>query len=50
MPTLSYTMRGYDVTQARYVFWTTDSIDSSGSRYTGPGPLTDIIVFQVIGA
>lgn len=44
-----YRMRAYDETLGRVVYWTTIYIDKTGAEYTGPGPLTDIIVSHVIG-
>jgi hypothetical protein len=46
---VTYRMRGKDGTLGRLVFWNSTSIDSSGTDYTGPGPLTDIVVQMVIG-
>ena len=45
-----YRMRGFDTTLTRPVYWTTSTIDSTGTEYTGPGPLTGIVVSKVIGA
>lgn len=46
----TYRMRAHDTTLARYVFWNSSSIDPIGANYGGPGPLTDIVVQNVIGA
>lgn len=46
---VTYRMRGYDGTLARLVFWTAESIDDTGAEYTGPGPLTDIVVQMIVG-
>jgi hypothetical protein len=45
----SYRMRGYDSTLARTVYWNATSVDSLGASYGGPGPLTDIVVFMLLG-
>lgn len=39
-----YRMRANDTTLARVVFWKSNSIDTMGLDYVGPGPLTDIVV------
>jgi hypothetical protein len=44
-----YRMRAYDSTLTRIVFWTSDTIDTLGADYTGPGPITDVVVQNVIG-
>lgn len=44
-----YRMRAKDTTLSRYVFWTTTEIDDTGAEYTGPGPLLDIVVQDVLG-
>jgi hypothetical protein len=41
---LVYTMRGYDQTALKLVFWNTAEIDPTAAKYTGPGPVTGIIV------
>lgn len=46
---LEYRMRGYDTTLTQIVFWTSDHVDSTGSDYGGPGPLTGIVVQKQIG-
>ena len=46
----SYRMRAHDTTLARYVFWSSSTVDDTGANYAGPGPLTDIVVQAVIGA
>lgn len=45
---VSYRMRGFDTTLARTVYWTSDIVDASGTDYTGPGPLTTIVVQMII--
>lgn len=45
----SYRMRGYDGTLARQVYWTATVIDPTGSQYSGPGPLSDVVVSKIIG-
>jgi hypothetical protein len=48
---VTYRMRARDASLGRYVFWDSeDSIDTLGAQYTGPGPLTDIVVQAVIGS
>lgn len=44
-----YRMRAYDATLGRDVFWSSAGIDSSGSGYGGPGPLSDIVVHMRLG-
>jgi hypothetical protein len=46
---LVYRMRGYDGTLGYSVYWISVSIDTSGAQYTGPGPLSNIVVYNVIG-
>jgi len=38
----TFLMRAHDGTLARDVYWKATAIDSTGSAYTGPGPLTNI--------
>jgi len=45
----TYTMRGYDETLAQLVYWFTTDIDNDASAYTGPGPVTDIVVHAIKG-
>jgi hypothetical protein len=45
-----YRMRAHDTTLGRYVYWQSSSVDSAGANYAGPGPLTDVVVQNVIGA
>jgi len=47
---ITYVMRGYDGTLTSLVYWQTATIDATGSSYTGPGPLSDIVVQNVKGA
>jgi hypothetical protein len=44
----TYRMRGYDTTLARFVYWTASEVDGTGSNYTGPGPLQDIVVQNTV--
>jgi hypothetical protein len=44
-----YRMRGFDATLNRLVYWDADSVDSTGAQYSGPGPLSDIVVQAVKG-
>lgn len=46
---ITYRMRAVDSTLLRVVYWTTGFVDSAGAAYQGPGPLTDIVVSNVIG-
>lgn len=46
--TVTYYMRGYDQTHAQIVFWTANLLDTTGSEYTGPGPLTDIVWLRAV--
>jgi len=43
-----YRMRATDTTLSREVYWRSTLIDEFGSNYTGPGPLTNIVVSAVI--
>jgi hypothetical protein len=45
----TYRMRGYDTTEARYVYWSSSTIDSGAANYGGPGPVLDIVVQAVLG-
>lgn len=47
---ISYRMRANDTTLVRVVYWTTGFVDATGAAYTGPGPLTDIVVSNIIGS
>jgi hypothetical protein len=44
---MSIRMRAQDGTLGRTVFWNSGHIDDAGEGYSGPGPLTDIVVFKV---
>jgi len=46
---VTYRMRANDTTLARVVYWSTAFVDAAGVAYLGPGPLTDIVVSNVIG-
>lgn len=46
--TTTFYMRGFDTTLAAVVFWTATFLDSSGSAYAGPGPLTSIVLIERI--
>jgi hypothetical protein len=46
---LVYRMRGYDTTLGYNVYWLAVTIDTAGSQYTGPGPLSNIVVYNVVG-
>lgn len=43
-----YRMRGYDSTEARTVYWDSDTVDATGVNYSGPGPLLNVVVSIVI--
>jgi hypothetical protein len=45
---LKYRMRARDTSLSAYVYWTSLIVDSGGSGYSGPGPLIDIVVSNVI--
>lgn len=45
----TFRMRGFDTTLTTQVFWASDTEDPTGANYTGPGPLTDVVVFARIG-
>jgi hypothetical protein len=45
---IKYRMRAFDTFLGGYVFWTASDVDSDGSDYAGPGPLTDIVVQAVL--
>jgi len=45
---VGYRMRGFDTTLGRQVYWLSPVIDTPGSDYTGPGPLTGIVVSDVV--
>jgi hypothetical protein len=45
----TYRMRAFDATLTRIVFWPSSVIDTPGANYTGPGPLTDVVVQDIIG-
>jgi hypothetical protein len=44
---LVYQMRGYDTTEATTVFWASDHVDATAADYSGPGPVTDIVVQNI---
>jgi flagellar hook protein FlgE len=43
-----FRMRGYDTTLASTVFWFAGSPDPTGVGYSGPGPLSDVVVFNIV--
>jgi hypothetical protein len=45
-----YRMRAYDNTLAVPVYWNATVIDAIGTQYSGPGPLVDIVVSNIIPA
>jgi hypothetical protein len=44
----TYRMRAFDTGLGRIVYWNSDEIDGTGTDYTGPGPLTGIVVSEVL--
>lgn len=46
---LTYRMRADDGTLGYPVYWDSAIIDGAGVNYSGPGPLTDVVVSEVIG-
>ena len=47
-PAFVYRMRAYDSGLGRTVYWTTEAVDPIGDFYTGPGPISDVVVSHVI--
>jgi hypothetical protein len=45
---ITYRMRGTDDSLGEPVYWTSSLVDELGDDYTGPGPLSDIVVSGVI--
>lgn len=45
----TYRMRAHDTTLGRHVFWSATTVDSAGASYGGPGPLTDVVIQNIIG-
>jgi hypothetical protein len=43
-----YRMRAFDTTLATFVYWDALEIDVGGLRYTGPGPLTNVVVSNIL--
>lgn len=39
-----FRMRGFDGTLNDYVYWSAQQPDPGGARYSGPGPLSDVVV------
>jgi hypothetical protein len=44
----TYRMRAYDTTLAVAVYWNSGSVDVGGDDYVGPGPLTGIVVVNIL--
>jgi hypothetical protein len=40
-------MRARDTSLGRYVYWTSFEIDTDASEYTGPGPVTDVVIYTL---
>jgi len=47
MSSFRYRMRGFDTVLGRYVYWASSQIDSTGSDYSNPSNLTDIVLYEV---
>ena len=45
----TYRMRATDTTLGYPVYWESQGVDAAGANYAGPGPLTDVVVSEVIG-
>lgn len=45
----TYRMRAHDTTLGRHVFWSATTVDSAGTSYGGPGPLTDVVIQNIVG-
>lgn len=43
-----YRMRALDTTLTVPVYWSSLVLDSAGRDYTGPGPLTGVVVSNII--
>ena len=43
-----FRMRGFDTTLAVHVYWNLIEVDADGSEYSGPGPLTNIVVSNIL--
>jgi hypothetical protein len=43
---VQFRMRAYDSTLGRIVYWNAPSTDAGGSYYSGPGPLSDVVVSE----
>jgi hypothetical protein len=43
-----YRMRARDTTLATIVYWNSYEIDAGGLDYTGPGPLTAVVVSNIL--
>ena len=46
---VTFRMRATDTTLTQIVYWDSTTVDSAGADYTGPGPLTNIVVQNIIG-
>lgn len=42
-----YRMRAFDNTLSSVVYWTSTVADITGASYTGPGPLTSIVISKI---
>lgn len=43
-----YRMRAFDTTLSAFVYWNAFDVDPTGSAYTGPGPLTGVVVSNIL--
>lgn len=48
--TLRFVMRGFDTTLARIVYWKASFVDTGATQYTGPGPVTQIVISDILGS
>jgi len=44
----TYRMRAFDTSLSAYVYWNAFDIDAGGVQYGGPGPLTGIVVSNIL--
>jgi hypothetical protein len=45
---LLYKMRARDGTLARDVYWDANVVDAPGTKYGGPGPLSNVVVSKIL--
>ena len=46
---LNFRMRATDTGLGQVVYWFSSAVDATGTDYAGPGPLTNIVVQNVLG-